>query len=78
MKRGKYRLTGKTVCPYHKYSTASVIYCQGFFDNSSLAITFGNRDDKKEYQRRYCCKSGRRCMIASYLDQLIEHKRIFD
>ena len=73
----RYPLTGRKVCPYHKYSTPSYIACIGFFDNSNLCITFGDRGDKKEYQKRFCCGDWKRCKRAAMLTNMIEKKEVF-
>lgn len=76
-KRRRYILTGRRVCPYHKYSTQGAIYCKGFFDNSNLCITFGDVGDKNEYQKRYCCREWQKCKRATVLTNLIEKQEIF-
>ena len=73
----RYRLTGRDVCPYHKFSTPSGIFCEGFFDNTSLGITFGDRGEKKEYQHRYCCKDWEKCLMAMCITQLVSKHMIF-
>lgn len=75
--KDKHRLTGRKVCPFHKYSTASGIVCKGYFEKSSLAFNFGDRGDKQEYQRRYCCNEWQKCKRAAYLTALLEDNSIF-
>lgn len=59
------------VCPYYKKDTPNCIFCISFFEQSSLVLTFGDRGDKKEYQRRYCDGNWEKCIRANLLSKIL-------
>lgn len=57
------------VCPFYKKDTPNCIFCTSFLEQSSLVLTFGDRGDKKEYQRRYCAGAWEKCRRAKTLSE---------
>lgn len=61
-------------CPYYKYERQSVIYCEGCAENSSIHMAFSSSTGRKKFERRFCQKQWKDCMIATALNGKWEYE----
>ena len=60
----KKRLTGRNVCPYHRYYTSSRIACEMYRDESCAAIehlVFDSKEQLVHWRKMFCSKRFRDC-----------------
>ena len=64
---GKYKLTGREVCPFHRYSTDIKIACEGYDGNSISVIRWKKKHQKEAWQHKYCEKNCTECFFYQAL-----------
>jgi len=57
------------ICPFYKRESQQVIYCEGVDEKSVIHLAFGNKDDCRIYEKQFCRKFWKECMIAMALEK---------
>ena len=62
------------LCPYYKYESQSVIYCEGNEDDSSIHMAFSSSTQRKQYEKQFCQQCWKDCLIADAHNRRWEYK----
>lgn len=57
----RYKLSGRNICEFHKDTTGQILRCEGYDDLSASGFFWGNKADKKRWQKKHCEKMGEGC-----------------
>jgi hypothetical protein len=61
-------------CPYYSEESYQQIFCEGIIPHSSLTLSFGNVDDKKDHVRDYCCANYQLCCVCQMHNRRYEER----
>lgn len=61
-------ISANVICPHYRSNTRTSIYCDGFLDNTSLILSFGNTGRRKDYLDRFCRREWQSCPRAIALN----------
>jgi hypothetical protein len=59
----------RIVCPYYMSEAQQAIKCEGVEESASSHLTFKCREDKRDYQEKYCCGAWKDCRLADMLER---------
>lgn len=61
-------------CPFYKRESQQVIYCEGVDEKSLIHLAFANKEDCRTYEKEFCRKAWKECMIAKALSKKWDDK----
>ena len=69
MPSGSYRGKADALCPFYRFDDGRKhrIVCEGLVDNSTLALTYRQREDYDTQLGVFCCEHFKRCEVYAIL-----------
>ena len=65
----KHSFGKNVVCPFYKYESPQLIYCEGVDDNTAIHLAFASKQDLREYRKAKCEGDYKGCMLCQMLNK---------